>query len=235
MKSLIAMVAMVLLPAAAQAVPVTYSYTGQLVGFESTLPGIAPDLASMMSSDISGWVMVDLDAEGIPVSPSHPSIFGYGHAVTEPQLLLRGEGFEFTVNQAGEETWHAVHHTDDPSSDSVFYGEQFSRSNDSLLGELRTLSVDFIGHDLLGVGPSDPKSLPNPAAFEAGAGRFAWWTFDADEIKQVLMEGVFTIDSMKLETMAVPEPGTALLMLLGIVLLMAVGRREPLENLRTST
>jgi hypothetical protein len=121
------------------------------------------------------------------------------------------------------------------SDDSTSYGELFTQPGEApdSLGEFRHLSVDFIGHDLPGAGPLDRQSLANPAAFEAGAGRFAWWTWDAAETKRSLREGVFLVDSRKLEPRlkkreptAVPEPATLPLLALSVVLLMIARRKK---------
>ena len=227
MKVIHAFLIALLAPFSAFAVPVTYSYTGELISFASTLPDVPKDLSEMQSTRISGWAIVDLDADGTPLFPVHPQIFGYGHSVSEPHVSLSGEGFQFRPNDGTAQTYHGVSHTVDPSGDSVRYGELFDRSVDtpagSRLAEIRTLSVDFLGPDLLGI---NPRSLPDPAEFATGAGRFAWWTWDEHDIKTVLLEGVFLVDSIQLETTAVPAPPTWSLFLLGLVFLTLATRRR---------
>lgn len=184
------------LPMLARAIPISYSFTGELTAFESDDGITQRTLESLGSRAITGMLSYDTDRQDWDLS----GLF---------RIAFAGEGFHFDAGHAGIEGSQAIHRDDTAATDFIsffeFYEYMLPESMDTL-----TTTLDLYGEDLLNPGIGPPDSMIDPAALDLGTGLFGSTSWDYAE-SVTRLNGAFRITSLDRLSTSVPEPGSAAL------------------------
>ena len=196
--------ALAFMPMLAQAIPITYSFTGQLTAFRADDGVTERSLDSLGSRSITGTLSYDTDRQDVT------DISGLF------RLAFSGEGFFFHAGHAGIDGAQSIRREDTAAQDSIlffeFYEYMLAESLDTL-----TATLELYGSGLLNAGIGAPNSMIDPTQFEYGSGLFGSTSWDYDQ-SVTRLSGAFDITSMTVEATSVPEPDSAAL--LGAALVM---------------
>ena len=221
----LATMALLLLPIAALAVPVSISWKGEITGYQVSGGGF-PSLP-LPTTSISGVITYDTSLLPSPDAGNPPEIFSVsggdfihssinwagglfqpfipGGSASDSLLIVDSDNDEFTVT----DNWSFL----DPSGEF---------QHDALM----TFSL-FGLPDLFSVGAGDAfaTSVPDPTLLFFGNGGYL-------DLRVDFLDGAFTgflatfqIDSFEVSPISVPEPATAIVLLIGLSGLGLLRRR----------
>jgi PEP-CTERM motif len=192
------------LPMLAKAIPLSYSFTGQLTAFGADDGVTQRTIESLGSRSITGTVSYDTDRQDVSA------------IIDLLRIAFSGDNFSFDAGFAGIEGAQSIYREDTASLDSIsffeFYEYMLPESMDTL-----TTTLELHGDDLLNPDIGAANSMIDPTQLQYGSGLFDSTRWDYGE-SVTRLHGAFDVTSISLAATSVPEPdsvallGTALLL-----------------------